>query len=123
MDLSNYDLCALAEKGFECNLLDPSTGKPTDIVFNIIGSDSRVYREAKSKSYRSAALGVSVDEISAEVYSSCVKDWSGLAMGDDEIEFSPEKCIEIFTKFPWIMDQVGLAVEKRANFMKAPVKS
>jgi hypothetical protein len=123
MDLSNYDLRSYAEKGFDLTVKDPLSSKDTDITVAIVGSDSRAYRAAKSEAFRLAAEGADSDKISAAMYSKCVTGWSGLMLGENEVEFSEDKALEIFEKFPWLMDQVGLAVEKRSNFMKKPAKS
>lgn len=123
MDLSKYDLCAAADSGFEMVVRDPYSGKETDAKITVIGSDSKVYRAAKSVAYREAAEGKSEEEISAKVYSKCITSWEGMSDGKDLIEFSEEKAFEVLLKLTWLMDQVGLAVEKRSNFMKKPEKS
>lgn len=123
MDLSKYDLCAAADSGYDMVVRDPYTGKPTDAVISLIGSDSKVYRAAKSVAFREAAEDKGEEEISAKVYSKCITGWSGMSDGKELIEFSEEKAFDVFLSLTWLMDQVGLAVEKRANFMQKPEKS
>ena len=124
MDLSNYNLSQDADDGFEMTIVDPNTGKNTDAVINIIGADSKVYRSIKSKIYRKAAAkDIDADELSAEVYSACITGWAGLQEGGKDIKFTQDAALELLIKLPWLMDQIGLAVETRANFMKKPAES
>ena len=124
MDLNDFDLCRDADDGFEMIVKNPRTGKPTDIKISVIGSDSKTYRAAKSKIFRKAASSdVDTDDLSAEVYAACVTGWSGVNRGGKDIDFSYEAALSLFTDLPWLMDQVGVAVETRANFTKEPAKS
>ena len=123
MDLANYNLSADADNGYALTILDPYNGKPTDIVINIIGADSKTYRTAKTNAYRESMQGKDADEISAKIYASCVTGWQNVVKDGKEIGFSPEKAFDLFCDLNWLMDQVGAAVEKRANFMKKPVKA
>ncbi len=55
MDLGKYDLTANAERGFDLELRDPLSGKKTDIIINVVGSDSKLYREALTNMRRGMA--------------------------------------------------------------------
>lgn len=125
MDITQFDLAADAESGFDLVLLNPRTGVKTDVVITVIGSDSKSYRKARSTEQRRAILDakatgeeVDVDLVNARIYAKCVTGWTGMFDGENEIVFTPEKALEILTNLPWICDQVGEAVEKRVNFMK-----
>jgi len=125
MDLANYNLSGNAEAGFSFFLVDPITGKNTDVEFTVFGSDSRHYRRAKTNAIRESIKGSTMteDEISAKVYAQCVKGWSGLSEKGKDIAFDTETTYHRFNKYPWIMDQVSAKIENRLNFTKPPKKS
>ena len=126
MNIFDYDLTTAAEEGFTLTLRDPISGEKTDAEITVIGSDSKTYRRAKAEAMRKVAKSQDSDpdEVSADVYAACVKGWDNLT--DDKgkpIPFSQEKSRELLVKFPWLMDQIGMAVDSRANFMKPVEKS
>lgn len=126
MNIFEYDLSTAAEEGFTLTLRDPLTGKDTDAEITVIGSDSKAYRRAKAEAMRKAAKAKDsdTDELSADVYAACIKDWDNLTDEKGEpIPFSQEKARELLGRFPWFMDQVGYAVDTRGNFMKPVEKS
>ena len=124
MDIANLDLRKNAEAGLDLVINHPLTGDETDIIISVVGSDSRQYRQAYAEEIRRAYTEKpSHDESDARVYSQCITGWSGIEENGKEVEFSPEAALNIFSKYQWICDQVGLAVDARANFTKPPKKS
>lgn len=125
MNLSDYDLSANATRGFEMVVRDPITDKPTDAVISIIGSDSKTYRKVKNETLRRVAKGddLDADQISAAVYTACVTGWRDLSVDGKPLEYSVEAANDLLVRFPWLMDQIGTAVESRSNFTRPSEKT
>lgn len=123
MDLSQYDLTANAEKGFDYVVKDPISGKATDATVTVMGSDSKAYRRIRNEITREVARSgkdIDADDLSCRIYAECITGWSGLSDGKGLIEYSKEAASKLMNDLPWLMDQIGLAVEKRANFTVKP---
>lgn len=130
INLEDFDLTTDAERGFDLTLKDPYTGKSTDVVFSVIGSDSRAYRSAKAEAFRANLKTAredgeqeDADELNARIYAKCVRNWEGLSLKGQPLEYSPENALTVLKRFPWISDQIAAAVENRLNFTKPPEKN
>jgi len=113
------------EAGIEVSITHPKTGEPLDIVIKVAGPDSK--KQAKA---RTAVLNdrlekkirkVTADRLSEEataMVASAVLGWSGVEMDGASVPFSVENAVMVFTRFPWIREQVQSVSDDRANFIK-----
>lgn len=125
MDLSNYNLKANAEKGFDVEIKNPVDESDTDIIISVVGSDSSIHRNATIAAMVDFPLpdegttrekAEAVTRRSAAVMAACVVGWSGIEIEGETVDFTPEKALEIFSQYDWISDQVSQAVKNRENF-------
>lgn len=125
MDLSNYNLKANAERGFDVAIKNPIDDTDTDIVISVVGSDSSRYRNANIASIvdfpiaDDATTQEKADAItkrSAFVAAACITGWSGMERNGRVIEFSSDEAAGILGEYDWITDQISVAVRNRENF-------
>lgn len=123
MDISNLKFGG----EFDLVITHPVTFKPTDIVITLVGGDSKEYRNGQAEQFREAAKSKSgkPEDFDYIPYLRCVKGWKGLEFEGEELEFSFEKAVELFTddKWLWIYNRIVEAVINRLNFMEKPKKS
>jgi hypothetical protein len=115
------------EEGAECNIIDPSTGKPTDFFIKVLGVDSLEFQKAQRKLRNQAVQAYSdkkaiteEQEIESEIKHlvSVTIGWRGLESEGKEKKFSSEACKELYTKSPGLRSQVDRFVSDRTNFTK-----
>jgi hypothetical protein len=130
-DLSNFDVIAGANAGFTFTLANPKTKKPLDVTITVLGTDSAKYQELQTEQNRRrtekiANKGrqdgtITMDEFRAdgiELLAVCTTGWENMVFNGEPVEFSVDAAIELYTRFPWLAEQVDAAVSERANFMK-----
>ena len=133
MDLSKIDLTASADVAQKLVLTHPATGddlldKDGNVVYiELLGRDSTVAK-AESKRRSQQMLNqmrgnkkVDVDEAvknSISLLSKLTLGWSGLDFDGEELEFSREKAIWLYTEYSWIREQVDEFIADRSNFFK-----
>ncbi len=97
-------------------------GKPTPLIIILRGLDSEAYREGNRRMRRKVLNAMSseggldsLDETAEDIqtFVDLTVSWKGT----DE-PFSADLCKELYTKAPYIRDQVDSFVGKRANFIK-----
>jgi hypothetical protein len=72
-----------------------------------------------------ATSTVPVEEIESdglELLAACTKSWSGVVIEGKQVAFSHEAAADLYTRFPWIKEQVDTAIGDRANFIKGSSK-
>lgn len=123
MNLYEYDLEKNAENGFTFHIYDPVTGKKTDAEIDLVGSDSKTYRRARSDALRAMAKGDIKEEeqFTAMVVAKCITGWRNLNNGSDEILFSHDSAYKMLCELYWLCELLINAIEKRTNFTK-PLK-
>lgn len=103
-------------------LIHPGTG-PTGIYFNLIGQDSKAFRDkarAIAKSLNAKQKDVdftSLEDKNDELIATCVVGWSDTeAFG----EYSPARALEIIKmdELSWIKEEVEAFIKERANFFQ-----
>lgn len=126
MDFGKIDLAANSERGADCHLNHPVTGKPLytekgeKITIRVLGQDSAKFRKAVS-----SRIDLDEDEKndadarearSVELISAIVVGWKNIVWEGKELPFSPQNVRMFLTKFPPIRSQLDSFVSKRANF-------
>jgi len=112
---------------FDLEITHPQTGDKTDIVFTLVGGDSKEYRAGEIEQYRLAAQteDKEPEDFAHIPYIHCIKGWKGIEKGKEPVEFTPEAAAEIFLDegWSWMYNRVIGAVLNRGNFSQPPKKS
>ena len=128
-DLSLLDSVAVANQGEVLTLLHPATNEELDTTITLMGSDSDEYRNTIKKRFEAAQRqaknkrnqDVDLDDAeqkSQELLAKMTLGWENLEMGGKSVKFTVEAAKEIYSKFPWIREQVEKFVSDRSNFIK-----
>ena len=134
IDLASLDTVKGSNEGFDVKIYDPGTLVDLGITINVLGKDSDEFQKvSRSQSkkrlakltkggFRAQNMTPPPEEMEAdgiELLAKCTKSWKGIVLGGKEIDFSHDNATMIYTRFPWIKEQVDIAVGDRANFIKA----
>jgi hypothetical protein len=134
IDLSSIDTVKGSNEGFDVKIYHPGTMADLNITINVLGKDSDEFQKvsrAQSKKrlekmtkggFRAHSMTPPPEEIEAdglELLAKCTKSWSGVVIDGKEVEFSHDNAIMVYTRFPWIKEQIDVAIGDRANFIKA----
>jgi len=134
IDLASLDTVKGSNEGFDVKIYRPDTLVDLGIIINVLGKDSDEFQKvsrAQSKKrlakmtkggFRVQNMTLPPDEIEADgidLLVACTKSWSGIVIEGKETEFSHDNAIMVYTRFPWIKEQVDIAIGDRANFIKA----
>ena len=132
-DLATLDIKSAAESAHEFELTHVVTGAPLGVFISVVGDDSQAVRELSIKSLhkmqRSKAKAEKVgkpfeftlDEIEAANADSAtarVVAWRNVVLNGETLEFSEDNARMVFTKYPWIGDQVVSESKELGNFVK-----
>lgn len=98
----------------DIQLKHPVTGDALDIVFTVYGTDSKVYRQSLRDIISNSERDLNNDDIL--LIASCVKYFKNILDGEKEVIFSLESTIEILRDYPWILDQIAVAISNKSNF-------
>lgn len=124
MDIDDLMTRDAHESGAELRIVNPKTGKKTDIYIKLMGVDSRAFRKAQKAAIRKviAAKGnLNEDEFLDEDIEQLVAitiGWRGAKRNGKEFEFNEANCRELYSQSPAIADQVDRFIGNRANFTK-----
>ncbi len=127
MDIKELMTAESHEDGAECNIMHPSTGKPTDIFITVMGPDSKEFRNQQSilnRMYVNARKdGKDVDAdhvamLTRKMVASITIGWRGVTDGGVDVPFSKEKCEELYAGSPFLFNQVDRFIVDYANFIK-----
>lgn len=136
VDLSSIDTVKGANEGFDVRIYHPGTNEDLDVTINVLGKDSDEFQKvsrAQSKK-RMAKLSKGgfrntsaipleeVEQDGIELLASCTRGWSGVVVDGKEVPFSKDAAVDVYTRFPWIREQVDAAIGDRANFIKGSAK-
>jgi hypothetical protein len=136
VDLAAIDTVKGANEGFDVRIYHPGTNEDLDITINVLGKDSDEFqkksREQSKKRMAKMSKGgfratstVPVEEIESdglELLAACTKSWTGVVIEGKAVAFSHEAAVDLYTRFPWIKEQVDTAIGDRANFIKGSQK-
>ena len=108
------------EKGAEMQVKDQN-GNSLDMHITVAGTDSKVFRNAKTEMMRDIVSDDNSDkeEIRAKALAAVTLSWRGFLNKGKEFTFSQEKAEKLYINAPYVMDQVDKFIGDRANFMKA----
>lgn len=136
MDLSKLDTVAACDEGADLELTHPITGAVlTDektgeaVSIKLIGADSKEYQSLTHKAQtkrlnkrlsRGGVVKMTAEELDAdalELLVHCTKGWKHVLVDGKELVFNETNARQLYTRFPWIRDQVSDFVQERANFL------
>jgi len=121
MQLSDLYTTDRHEEGAELVVKD-EYGKDTNLVLILKGRDSKAYRDGR-RAHQKAVIeamtnkqnldSLDDEKLDVDTFVAMTIGWKGT----DE-EFSEKLCRELYTKAPYVRDQVDLFIGNRANFTK-----
>ena len=112
-DIRNIDTKAAAEKGLEFELIWQD--EPLGIKISVVGAGSDVFKKHKgvvggkiaTADKRGKPLN---DEEKNDLYvrlaANCTKSWKDMVLDGEDVVFSTENALAVYTEFPWIGTQV-----------------
>tara|TARA_B100000768_G_C11225775_1_gene352701 strand:+ start:34 stop:405 length:372 start_codon:yes stop_codon:yes gene_type:complete len=119
MKISELYTTELHDAGSEVEILDDQ-GSPTGLFIKVMGMDSSVFR-AQAKKQQKAYIEAlrnkkdfDEESMALEALVSATIDWRGT----DE-KFTKKLCKELYTKAPYIKEQIDSFMADRSNFTKA----
>ena len=118
MKLSELYTADIHEDGAEINIVNPVTGKKSDVFIKVRGPDSKVFRDAILELNRKQLTDDQASMV--KVLAKSTISWRGLVEDDGKtpVEFSPELALTIYEKSPDIANQVMTFISERQNFTK-----
>lgn len=122
MDISIFDYEGKAAQGYDVAITNPATGKDTDLIFTVYGSDSRTLENARIKYFR--AMKDSEDDTDAilkalcEFLAAATKGWSGMMENGKEVPFSHEKAADIYYRYKGLREQIDKATGQRSRLFQ-----
>lgn len=131
IDLGSIDTVKGSNEGFDVQIYHPGTNEDLGIIIKILGKDSdefiKVSRAQSKKRMAKMAkngfrqtLRVPIEEVeqdAIDLLASCTKGWIGVVIDGKEIECNVDNAKMLYTRFPWIREQVDVAIGDRANFI------
>lgn len=137
MDLMQFQ----AAEGADLIIEHPVTGKPIGDIdqktgalvkvlkIKLAGKDSDVHKAQSrkmlnrrlnnQKTRRNSAMTVEeLEEEGLGMLVACTLGWENVELEGKELPFSAENARMVYTKFPWIREQVDAFIGERENFFK-----
>lgn len=133
IDLSNLDTVAASEQPYKLELLHPTSKKQLGIFIYIRGIQSNTYRDIQDEltnerireGLEAQKTGKDIvrtvqdsREINIKQVAFCVVNWENVKLDGLELPFNFSNTIKLFTRFPWIRQQVEEGMSELKNFMK-----
>lgn len=132
-DLASLDTVKGSNEGFDVQIYNPATNEDLGIVITVLGKDSdefqKVGRAQQKKrmarlnkgGFRTGAIlnPEEIEQDGIELLAACTKGWIGVVLEGKEIECNADNAVMLYKRFPWIKEQIDVAVGDRANFIKA----
>jgi hypothetical protein len=133
MDIADINLAEAAENGATVHLEHPATGeklyvpkgktqKPMTIT--LLGMDSAKYKRAVDKFRQKAgrkAKALTTQQLEArgaQLLASVTTGWTEIVFRGEELPFSVDNALLLYTESTWVREQVDEFVHERENFMK-----
>jgi hypothetical protein len=125
-DLSAFDgLKEAQEAGIDIELKDPS-GQPIGVSIRVAGPDSERQRkvmkaltnERINNEDLATATAEDIEVNTLKILAASVISWSPIVLDGSDLPYSEESAIRLFTRFPFIREQVEKKAGKRTGFMK-----
>jgi len=144
-DLNSLDTVKGSNDGFDVNLYNPATNEDTGIIITVLGKDSDCFQQITKKQnkkrmdmmskngFRSGKISSpSQEEIEAnglDLLAECTTGWKSsdengeykdsIFLDKKDVVFSVDNAKSLYSRFPWIKEQIDIAIGDRANFIKA----
>jgi hypothetical protein len=130
MDLTTLDTGPLSESGVEIELRHPKTGAPLGSFLTVLGADSTAYRQAERRLLIATAKSgpvseldaVTVEAAEAQLLANGTVGWRDLEIDGSAYAFNAENARRLYTRFPWIAEQVRRAIHDRGLFLPGSAK-
>lgn len=132
MELTNYNLAAQAESGFDLVLTHPVTGESLDGVITIRGDESKVVQRYNRQRFveiqrrnrnKNAAeyTPAEYEEMNIENAIVRVISWKNIKVNGEDLPFTKENATTVFRDYPWIRNQVTEASSDLLNFQPSGI--
>lgn len=132
VDLGTIDTVKAANDGVEVELYHPGTNVNLGVKIKVLGRDSTLFRKISADQNRKRIAKMSkgnqfkmtvlspeeVENDSIMLLAACTLSWSGVVVEGQEPACTRENAADLYTRFPWIREQVDTAVGDRALFTK-----
>ena len=138
MDLSKFDSVPAAEDGIDMVILNPVTNVPlldddgeTPISIRLSGMDSKRFRQASRTNVNNRLKGNRYKMPDAETMESeglellvkCTLSWKGIVLDGQTLDCTPANVRKVYTRLPWVREQVDTFMGDRQNFLPLCVKN
>lgn len=131
-DLGSIDTIKDANTGAEVELYHPIEGTDLGITVRVVGHDGDLFKQIQAEQNRKRIQKmqktqfkgvVDADQEAIELLAGCTQGWAGMVLGGKEVPFSYENAVALYTKYPWMKEQIDVAVGDRSVFTKASSKA
>jgi len=142
MDISKINIVKAATDGIDVDIVNPATGKKTDLKIRVVGAMNAVYKDEvfilraeiedfkeqnklpadatnKQKAEFDIKIGKFDDNLTAKFLAKYTLGWEGMEEDGKPVTFSKQEAERIYAEYPIILSQVQRAMTDLANFMKA----
>lgn len=128
MDLSTLDMQAAAQDGATITLNHPVTDVSLDAQIDLVGADGQEFKAAlddarrrfdaqnKGKKNPTSLSTAEREAAQAKILARATTGWRNIEWEGKPLAFTAENCSMIYSKNPWIMEQVDRFIADRANF-------
>jgi hypothetical protein len=124
MELSELQTSDPHEAGSEVRVMDPNTGKSTDVYIKVKGVDSVDYRrsvaEMRTFIMEAAMRGekAETDGFHIDALVNSTIGWRGIVDNGKAYKFTKKRCKDLYASRPYIRDQIDRFITNRANFIE-----
>jgi hypothetical protein len=131
MDLSSLKLDDKTGRAV-MTVLHPVTGDPMDhdgkpVTITLASADSDVARAARRAGITRRLANPSSKPMTADdlekqglhILAACTLEWSGIIWEGKAVQCGDAEAVSLYTKLPWLREQVDAFVSNRANFLPA----
>ena len=131
MELSGLNLAAMAEEGYDLQLVHPATHEKLDGVIRIRGDKSKVVqsyvrklvneqlkkeRVQKGKNQEPVLNLEEIEDRNVESAVVRIISWKNITKDGQEVPFTKENATQILKDYDWIRSQIMEASEELLNF-------
>jgi hypothetical protein len=135
VDLSKFDVVKVANAGSKMPVKHPLSGEPlmddgSPVTITLLGSDSDEYMKLNRKQ-RNERMGLrlqgdtiktaKVEDLERDTLETaviCTTAWEGFDENGVIFSFTAENARALYTRLPWVLEQVISFIRNRANFLK-----
>lgn len=121
------DISELEERGTVVHIRNKAGVKMYDagtpVTMTVRGTYSKTFRRLNTahrdkllRQRRSSLSADQLDQDDVSLYAACVTAWHGFKAGGQPIPLTKEAVIRVFTRFPYVFEQVKEEANARENF-------